>query len=239
LSFIKSTTPVDGEYSFSFAGVAKEPQFKEQNNYANKVVNYPNNANPESYFTEQRTFVGREFVYSFIIGKKQEPKDDDPTKDNCFKNCKTCDFYSEKENDQKCVTCKPGYYFKEGTNNCYVEAPSKTYFDNDLKKWVPCHKNCLTCSGKATENQMNCLTCESGVNFYQKSKNCLKCPTFVNINQTDCLIILPKGYYVEDQELGTIGKCYSLCETCVQGPTKTNNNLISMNCKTCYMKINL
>jgi hypothetical protein len=57
LSFVKSNTPVDGEYSFSFAGVAKEPKFKEQNNYANKVVNYPNNANPENYLSEQRTFV--------------------------------------------------------------------------------------------------------------------------------------------------------------------------------------
>ena len=233
LSFIKSATPVDGEYSFSFAGLVKEPNFKEQNNYANKVVNYPNNVNPESYLSQQRTFVGREFKYSFIIGKKQEPIDDDPSKQNCYKNCKTCDSYSEEEDDQNCVTCKAGYYFKDGTKNCYVAAPSKTYFDKDINKWVPCHKNCLTCSGKATENQMNCLTCESGVNFYQKSKNCLKCPTFVNFNQTDCLPIIPKGYYLEDKQLGIIGKCYSLCETCDKGPSKTNNNLISMNCKTC------
>jgi hypothetical protein len=233
LSFIKSATPVDGEYSFSFAGVVKEPNFKEQNNYANKVVNYPNNVNPESYLSQQRTFVGREFKYSFIIGKKQEPIDDDPSKQNCYKNCKTCDSYSEEEDDQNCITCKAGYYFKDGTKNCYVAAPSKTYFDKDINKWVPCHKNCLTCSGKATENQMNCLTCESGVNFYQKSKNCLKCPTFVNFNQTDCLPIIPKGYYLEDRQLGIIGQCYSLCETCDKGPSKTNNNLISMNCKTC------
>ena len=80
---------------------------------------------------------------------------------------------------------------------------------------------------------MNCLTCESGLNFYQKSKNCLKCPTFVNFNQTDCLSVIPKGYYIEDRQLGTIGKCYNLCETCDKGPSKTNNNIISMNCKTC------
>jgi hypothetical protein len=233
LSFVKSNTPVDGEYSFSFAGVAKEPKFKEQNNYANKVVNYPNNANPENYLSEQRTFVGKEFVYSFIIGKKQEPKDDEPPKQNCYKNCKSCDENSEKEDDQKCVTCKAGYYFKEGTKNCFVEAPKKTYFDKDKNMWVSCHKNCLTCSGKATESQMNCLTCETGVNFYQKSKNCLKCITFVNFNQTDCMLLIPKGYYLEDKKLRTVGKCYDLCETCEEGPTIENNNLISMNCKTC------
>jgi len=229
LSFIKSGTPVDGEYSFSFAGVAKEPTFKEQNNYANKVVNYPNDVVSESYFREQRTFVGREFKYSFIIGKKP---DDEPPKQNCFKNCKTCDFYSEEEDDQNCVTCKAGYYFKEGTHNCYVEEPSKSYFDKDKKMWASCHKNCLTCSGKATENEMNCLTCESGVNFYQKSKNCLKCPTFVNINQTDCLPIVPKGYYIVDRSLGIIGKCHELCQTCSEGASMVNGKL-SMNCKTC------
>jgi len=231
LSFVKARNPVDGEYSFSFAGVAKEPSFKEQNNYANRVDNYPNNVTPDNYFTEQRLFVGKEFKYYFIIGKKPDPKDDEP-KQNCFKNCETCDMYSEEEDDQDCLTCKTGYYFKEGTKNCYKEKPSKTYFDNEEEMWMQCHKNCLTCSGKATENLMNCVTCESGVNFYQKSKNCLKCPTFVNINQTDCLPIVPKGYYIIDRSLGIIGKCHELCQTCSDGPT-TVNGVVHMNCKTC------
>ena len=230
LSFVKASNPVDGEYSFSFAGVAKEPNFNEQNNYANKVVNYPNNVISETYFKEQKTFVGREFKYSFIIGEK--PKEDDKPKQNCYKNCETCEIYSENDDDQDCLTCKTGFYFKEGTKNCYSEQPSKSYFDDEEEMWMSCHKNCLTCSGKATENNMNCLTCESGVNFYQKSKNCLKCPTFVNFNQTECLAILPKGYYIENKNLGIIGKCHELCQTCDKGPTMANG-VLSMNCKTC------
>ena len=232
LSFVKASNPVEGEYSFSFAGVAKEPKFNEQNNYANKVVNYPNNVISDTFFTEQKTFVGREFKYSFIIGKKQEPKDDDEPKQKCYKNCETCTTYSEKDDAQECLSCKSGYYFKKGTKNCYSEQPSKSYFDDEEEMWMPCHKNCLTCSGKETEYQMNCLTCQSGVNFYQKSKNCLKCPTFVNFNQTDCMLLIPKGYYLDDKKLRTVGKCYNLCETCEEGPTMSNG-VLSMNCKTC------
>ena len=98
--------------------------------------------------------------------------------------------------------------------------------------WMSCHQNCLTCSGKATESKMNCLTCERGFSFYQKSNYCLNCPTFVNFNQTDCLIAVPKGYFIEDRSLGIIGKCYDLCATCDKGPTYVSG-LVTMNCKTC------
>jgi hypothetical protein len=217
--------------------VAKEPVFKEQNNYANRVVNYPNNVISDTYFKEQKTFVGKEFKYSFIIGKKQDEKEeDDKPKPNCYKNCEKCETYSEKDDDQKCLTCKTGFYFKEGTKNCYSEQPSKSYFDKEKGMWMSCHKNCLTCSGKATENKMNCLTCESGVNFYQKSSNCLKCPTFVNFNQTDCLITVPKGYFIEDRNLGIIGKCYDLCATCDKGPIYAGGMVSIMNCKTCLFE---
>ena len=232
LSFVKANNPVDGEYSFSFAGVAKEPKFKEQNNYANKVVNYPNDVISESYFTEQKTFVGREFKYSFIIGNKPDPKEDDKPKQKCYKNCETCEIYSEEDDDQNCLTCKSGYYFKEETKNCYSEQPSKSYFDKEEEMWMSCHRNCLTCSGKENGDKMNCLTCESGFNFYQKSNNCLKCPTYVNFNQTECLQVLPKGYYIEDKNLGIIGKCHDLCQTCDKGSTIVGG-VLNMNCKTC------
>ena len=229
LSFVKSSSAVEGEYSFSFAGVAKEPTFKEQNNYANKVINYPTiDEISETYFNEQRTFVGKEFKYFFRIGEKKE----DPPKQNCYQNCETCENYSEEENDQNCLTCRLGFFFQEGTKNCYRLRPNRTYFDEEKQIWAPCHKNCLTCSGKAIVDQFNCLTCESGAKFYPETKNCLKCPTFVNYEQTGCLLIIPNGYYLKDKQLGTIGKCYDLCETCNKGPSKSKE-ILSMNCLTC------
>ena len=149
--------------------------------------------------------VGREFKYSFTIAKKKE--DEEPPKPKCFKNCETCNSYSEYIENQDCLSCKEGFYFKEGTNNCYDKIETNYYFDEITEKFLPCHQNCLTCNGKEIDkNHMNCKTCEDSFNFYVKTSNCLNCLAFVNFEQTDCIPRIPEGYYLLDTKLKTIGK---------------------------------
>ena len=234
LSFVKNSDPTPGEYSLSFAGVVKEPLFEVQNNFANKVINYPNNALPENYFNQQKSFVGKEFKYSFTISKKKEEEE----KPKCFKNCETCYYSSDNIDDQYCLKCKVGFYFIEGTHNCYDKIETKYYFNEKTNTFSPCHKNCLTCNGKEIDElHMNCKACNNSYNFYEKSSNCLNCLTFVNFDQTECMPRIPEGYYLLNKKLGTVGKCHNLCKTCITGPIEENNKLY-MNCKTCLYENN-
>ena len=82
---------------------------------------------------------------------------------------------------------------------------------------------------------MNCLSCENEFKYYNVSKNCLNCEKYVNIEQNECIDEIPEGYYLEDKELGTLGKCHYLCKTCIAGPF-TKNNILYMNCKVCLFK---
>ena len=43
---------------------------------------------------------------------------------------------------------------------------------------------------------------------------------------------MPEGYIIEDENLGTIGKCNELCKTCEKGE-ETIEGKIHMNCKVC------
>ena len=226
LSFVIDEDPSPGEYTISFAGVAKEPEFSIQNNYANIVINYPNSALPENYFDEQNSFVGKEFKYSFTISKKEEEK-------KCFSNCATCSSYSDEIDNQNCLTCKEGFYFKDGTKNCYDKIESHYYYNDKTKTFSSCYEKCLTCNGKEIDNShMNCKSCDSSYNFYEKSTNCMKCPKYVNLLQTECLSEVPEGYYVINANLGTIAKCHNLCKTCITGPAEVGNKTY-MNCKSC------
>ncbi len=97
---------------------------------------------------------------------------------------------------------------------------------------MSCYENCLTCNNNGISTQMNCLSCKNNFKFYEKSKNCLNCEKYVNYLQTECINEIPEGYYIDDEYLGTLGKCYELCKTCEKGPNKTEDE-IHMNCKEC------
>ena len=47
-------------------------------------------------------------------------------------------------------------------------------FDEDKQIFSPCYKDCLNCSGKEDSSlNMNCLSCENDLIFYNKTKNCI------------------------------------------------------------------
>ena len=91
----------------------------------------------------------------------------------CFANCYTCNKGEDSTNNiQNCLSCNPkqNRYLLDGDlkQNCYKkdELPdnSKTYILDTKQtpnKWVECHENCKTCSGKATlPTRMNCIECK-------------------------------------------------------------------------------
>ena len=231
LKFVMYSNPISGNYTISFAGVVREPEYKIANNFSDKVEVYPSGALSEKYFDEIKTLIGKEFKYNFSLSGKSEEK-------KCYKNCQTCIRPSEDINEQDCITCKEGFYFKDGTRNCYDEIAYQYYFDEGTKKFYPCYRDCYTCKTKEINSTyMNCLTCHNLYKFYQKTKNCLKCPKYVNYLQTGCVDEIPEGYYLSDEIFGIIEKCYHLCKTCKSGP-ETINGIVHMNCETCLYQSN-
>ena len=226
LSFVVNDNPTLGEYVLSFYGVLKEPNFQKENSFAIKVENYPSSSTPERYLNGQKTLYGKEFKYKFALNKNDK-------QNSCFKNCETCIRPSNNINEQDCIKCKEGFYFKEGTNNCYDKIEYEYYFNKEKKVFSSCYRDCHTCDGKEISfEHMNCKSCHNLYKFYEKSTNCLKCSKYVNYLQTECIDTIPEGYYLENENMGTIQKCHSLCKTCLRKPEQINNQ-IYMNCETC------
>ena len=223
VGFDSSKDPEKGNYSFIFAPILKEPYYKVMNSYCQKLESYPLDQNDtESQFYNPKSFLGKAFSFNFYM-EGREP---------CYENCQTCDEPSKDENNQKCIDCMRNYYKIIDTNNCFSVPKDGYYLDKNTSFLMPCYENCLTCDigGKSTE--MNCLTCKNNFKFYKKSNNCLNCKKYVNYEQTGCIDEIPEGYYLEDSNLGIIGKCHELCKTCEKGP-KNISDVEYMNCKEC------
>ena len=225
LQFILSKTFVDGVYTIEFAGIMSEPSYEVKNKLAEELITYPENEeDTENQFYQPKILIGKKMKYKFRLSE-------------CYDSCLECYSFSKDDNDHKCKSCRTGFYFKEGTNNCYDKIDTKYYFDEDDKMFKPCYEKCLTCSTKEeSEKEMNCLSCENELRFYNKSKNCFNCSKYINYEQNECIDEIPDGYYLEDKESGIIGKCDALCKTCIAGPYKDKYNRYHMNCKTCLYK---
>ena len=222
LKFILSKNFEEGVYSIQFAGIVKEPDYDTMNTFADEVVSYPDEISEKDFY-EPKTMMGKKINYEFRLSR-------------CYDSCKDCSALSIDDNNQKCISCREGFYFKVGTTNCYDKIETKYYLDPELKVFVPCYKDCLTCSyHEISEKEMNCLSCETDLKYYNLSNNCLNCEKYVNYEQNECIDEIPEGYYLEDKDLGTLGKCYFLCKTCSAGPY-TKNNHLHMNCDTCLFE---
>ena len=215
-----------GNYSIEFAGAAQEPIYNDVDKYAEEVYYYPNNTNvSEKYHYNPKMLIGQKIKFIFNIK-------DNPHKMDCYPSCSKCDYNSSDDNNHMCTECKYGYYFLNGTKNCYKDLKEHYYFDKNEKKYYPCYKDCLTCDKKETSiHNMNCLSCDDNFDFYPKSKNCLDCPNYVSYTQEQCISSIPEGYYLLDEALGTIDKCYQFCKTCSKGPTTDTS--LHMNCDIC------
>ena len=226
LKFIENKNVIKGTYSIIFAAAVEEPDYNKMNSFSTKVETYPKNKNviSEGHFYKRKILLGKQYKYSFNLGQ---------TKKECYKNCETCSESSTNYNDQKCIKCKTGFYFKYNTKNCFDEITSNYYLDTRSQMFMPCYKNCYKCITKEiNETKMNCVSCNYGFKYYEHSLNCLNCPKYVNHLQTECIDKIPTGYFLKDKYLGTIEKCYSLCKTC-EGVEYLDSKGLHMNCLTC------
>ena len=104
----------------------------------------------------------------------------------CYPTCKKCDdpgYGVGTISNQKCNLCIDGYYFKQGTHNCYKNTPSTKPsgygFDSDLNMFVPCDPFCTDCTQAKKQGRQYCKGCKSGHDKYY-------IPGYLN-NEVQCL----------------------------------------------------
>ena len=166
----------------------------------------------------------------------------------CYDSCQTCDLIGSLTN-HNCKDCKAGYIkLKENSNNCYKICSHYYYFKNS-GEYVCLEQNECPESYKLIDGTNKCIKNCNEVDKYEYNGICysvcpqywadtngnhickLDCPShdlFFNYERTTCISDIPKGYYIENIDMKTIGKCHENCEECESGPTENNNN-----CKTC------
>ena len=143
----------------------------------------------------------------------------------------TCKKFGNDINNQLCDTCINEFYFVEGTQNCFDEAPEGYYFDENEQKYKKCYETCQTYYKYKKNDNHNCITCKEGYTLF-KNKNCLNCKSinkYVNFEQTECIDEIPDGYYLNDTDINTIDKCHPNCLTCKTKGASDNN----MKCTSC------
>ena len=162
----------------------------------------------------------------------------------CHPLCKTCSK-GPSNNNMNCDSCdnKLGY-FLNGTNCEFKEIENK-YYIPETNTYDNCYKNCLFCFDKEQNLvdkdgnnylDMNCLRCDESNNFFLFSKtgnNCLNCKEqnkYINFIQTDCISEIPEGYFLSNEDTNEIDKCYSLCKSCSEKGTSSND----MKCDSCF-----
>ena len=169
----------------------------------------------------------------------------------CYNSCKSCTGFGD-ENNNKCNECKSGYEVKndtEGDNNCYQICDHYYYYDIENNYKCTEESICPSNFNKLIETKKRCIDDCSKDSYYKYEYNdkCLdKCPDgtiqdgfkcmnklnceaqnlYYNYNQTQCIDTIPPGYYCNNEELKTIEKCHNNCESCITGPSSTNNNCL-------------
>ena len=123
--------------------------------------------------------------------------------DYCFQNCLECYEASDDENDQKCLTCKEGYYLNQNNNNC-----------------LKCtNEKCSSCSYESNLDKL-CTNCIEG---YEKVK-------YPSNSYYHCLKkeeISEKFYLEEDTQI--YKPCHRKCKKCDKEGNEQNNNCLECN----------
>ena len=228
ISFSKVSHPIIGRHSIIFAPVFGEPDtYEKMNSFCERLESYPKNeGDNEKDFYQPKRIIGKHFTINFNIIA------------TCHHNCKTCHKSSDNIQDQQCIKCIDDYYKVYQTDNCF-KTVYKHYLHKELKVWLPCYKDCLTCDSSGDSSKMNCLTCDDNkFDYYKKSKNCLNCPKYVDYEQKNCINAIPEGYFEDKKQgMGIIEKCFELCKTC-QEKEETKDGIFYMHCNICKYKNN-
>ena len=114
-------------------------------------------------------------------------------------------------------------------NNCYpndnnrVSIETKKLCCKDVEYEGSCYENCPKRTRVNGENTLR--TCK---NFSCPYDNSNPRKIYYNYNQSDCIASIPRGYFLDNEELKTIDKCHDDCVDCEKRATDS-----STNCKTC------
>ena len=159
---------------------------------------------------------------------------DDKILRKCHENCSKCssssvniqsEIYDSIQIDMKCDKCKNGYYFLEGTNNCYdYFFSNEGYYLKDNDKFYPCDPNCSTCSDKKNDESNNCLTCDNSQNLYLVE------------GLNNCVSGEYSGYYLNNIQKKYI-KCYFSCKECNWSYEPMSNKHNCIQCIDNYYKL--
>jgi len=119
----------------------------------------------------------------------------------CSDYCSSCNEYGY----DKCISCKNGYYFKEGDekpNQCFNNLETYNYYlDTISKTYKLCNQNCATCSGPESNK---CNTCING--YHQKFGFEIPSECFTDLYE--------QSFYLENNYWK---KCSANCKICVNG----------------------
>ena len=175
---------------------------------------------------------------------------------HCYESCELCTEYSTDKDDQKCISCKEGYYKdSDETSNCKKIIPTTiittipttvtttipttiiTTMQTTIPTTIISMEFNIVCS---EENKEKCAKCNERSNSLGL---CLACNEgYKRVNYTifnpeffDCLKIedpfLKKFYY--DESSNQFKPCYKTCKTCLTGGDAEANNCLE--CQTGYM----
>ena len=183
----------------------------------------------------------------------------------CYSNSllEKCENYSiESDFENLCIKCKDNYYpilndknNKYGFIDCYEKnSLEKYYLDNDDLVFKYCYKSCKTCNQNGTNENHNCLTCDSNYEFnitsgeyyncYQKCNNYYyfdKDKNYICLTKNDCLnnnknVIEEKNQCIDECYNDTKykyqfrKKCYQDCPTDITYISETKNNFCEVKC---------
>ena len=113
---------------------------------------------------------------------------------------------------------------RDCSDNCY---PVKRNYLVEMKK---CSLNCSLYIDTPYEYNNICYDkCPKRTNVVNFNYLCedLNCVNYYNYNQSECIDIIPEGYYCNDTFLKTIDECHPECRECKSKDTENNMNCIS------------
>ena len=165
---------------------------------------------PNYYFMTEDTFS----CYIEVIDNYYLDENDNKLK-KCHKNCLRCYGAATDDIYMNCSRCQNNLYMTEDTHSCYEGESDNYYLDKNDNKLKKCHKNCLRCSTKASnETHMNCIKCQNNLFMAEDNHSCYE-------GEID-------NYYLDKND-NKLKKCHKNCLRCSTNATDETH----MNCTKC------
>ena len=163
--------------------------------------------NPNWYLTEDTKSCYNDIIDNYYL--------DGDILRRCHKNCLHCSTNENNDVYMNCTKCLENFFMTEDTNSCYDKIIDNYYLDNTILR--RCHKNCLSCSKKETNNTfMNCLKCKENY--------------FMTEDTNSCYDNIIDNYYKDNN---TLKRCHPNCLQCYSAPINSSH----MNCKKCQKNL--